>query len=126
MDFKAARETRELTLKQVSEIAGYSIATINALELEGRGSDRLKEKLQEIYQLRDSGGMVLCETAQETELEIWRRRAKTAEKKLSDLRDVLREALANSAGGSSASSEPEENPRVVGLKKFGEEHARHR
>ena len=49
MDFKAAREARNLTLKQVSELAEYSIPTINALELEGRGSDRLRAKLAEIY-----------------------------------------------------------------------------
>jgi transcriptional regulator with XRE-family HTH domain len=95
MDFKAAREARKLTLKQVSELAGYSVPTINALELEGRGSDRLKEKLREIYNLNDelSQGMVLREESQVSETEIWKRRAKAAEKELSELKDRLRGLL---------------------------------
>ena len=52
MNFKASREALGLTLKEVSVIAGYSIPTINALELEGRGSERLREKLQYVYSLK--------------------------------------------------------------------------
>lgn len=104
MDFKAAREQRELTLKQVSTLAGYSIPTINALELEGRGSDRLKEKLQQIYQLKDSGdgsSLELHDSRPESDLELWRRRAKAAEAELVELKNGLR-ALLNSSRASSA------------------------
>ena len=100
MDFKAAREGRELTLKQVSELAGYSIPTINALELEGRGSDRLKEKLQQIYELRDQGNRLpdmLHDRPSESELEIWRRRAKTAEAELTHIKKILRELAATNS-----------------------------
>jgi transcriptional regulator with XRE-family HTH domain len=97
MDFKAARERRELTLKQVSTLAGYSIPTINALELEGRGSDRLREKLKQIYDLKDSGGdFALRETVAESELEIWKRRAKAAEGELAQLKATLRRLGSNS------------------------------
>ena len=96
MDFKAAREQRELTLNQVSTLAGYSIPTINALELEGRGSDRLREKLQQIYKLNDvENPYALREAAPESDLEIWRRRAKKAESELAELRRKLR-GLVNS------------------------------
>lgn len=98
MDFKAAREAKNLTLKQASELAGYSVPTINALELEGRGSDRLKEKLAEVYGGSDS--MVLREAAPESEIVLWRRRAKTAEAELARLRAGLRTLL--EPGSSSA------------------------
>lgn len=94
MDFKAIREERDLTLKDVSELAGYSISTISDFERTGEGSQRLKEKLLQIYNLKKGfeprGGMVLHEAAGESELDIWKRRAKTAERDLAELRKVLR------------------------------------
>jgi transcriptional regulator with XRE-family HTH domain len=83
MDFKAAREASDLTLKQASELSGYSIPTINALELEGRGSDRLRNKLFEIYHLKEDKAPI------ESELEVWRSRALLAERELAELRAAM-------------------------------------
>lgn len=47
--FKQCREKRGLTLKEVSALSGYGVATINGLELAGNGSTRLRAKLREIY-----------------------------------------------------------------------------
>src|ERR1700679_2466306 len=49
MDFKAARTAAGLSLQQAAQLSGYGVATINGLEKHGEGSDRLKEKLREIY-----------------------------------------------------------------------------
>ena len=56
MDWKAARDAKKLTLKEASILSGYKIPTINALELESRGSERLKSKLREIYGIINWGG----------------------------------------------------------------------
>lgn len=105
MDFKAARESRDLTLKQVSELAGYSIPTINALELEGRGSDRLKEKLLSVYGLKqrfDAQPESMHDASGPSDLEVWRGRAKRAEKELAELKSGLRALLAKPSLGVSA------------------------
>ena len=47
--FQALRKAAGLTLKEAEAMAGYSVATISALENDNRGSDRLKQKLLEIY-----------------------------------------------------------------------------
>ena len=106
MLFKAARERMNLTLKQASERAGYSIPTINALELEGRGSDRLKFKLAQVYGIVPKDAVVIdarqpmtlqdaeaIKAVEEKEIEIWKRRAKTAEQELHELKSKLRELL---------------------------------
>ena len=49
MNFKKARKDLKLSLKQAAALSGYGIGTISDLEREGVGSDRLKEKLLEIY-----------------------------------------------------------------------------
>lgn len=46
--WKALRERAGLTLAELSAKSGYSIGTINGLELHGEGSQRLKNKLTEI------------------------------------------------------------------------------
>jgi transcriptional regulator with XRE-family HTH domain len=43
------REKSGLTLAQLATISGYSIATINGLELKNQGSDRLRDKLKSIF-----------------------------------------------------------------------------
>lgn len=70
MNFKEAREKRGLTLKQVAELSDYSVATINALELEGRGSDRLREKLLEVYGIQASRSVTALREAPATSAEI--------------------------------------------------------
>jgi transcriptional regulator with XRE-family HTH domain len=79
-----------MTLKQVADVSGYSIPTINALELEGRGSERLVEKLTAIYGNRlDVDFAKLQELPPESEAELWKRRAKNAEKELHELKQKL-------------------------------------
>lgn len=43
------REKSGLTLAQLAAISGYSVATINGLELKNQGSDRLRGKLLSIF-----------------------------------------------------------------------------
>jgi transcriptional regulator with XRE-family HTH domain len=53
INFKEARESRGLTLREAADLSGYSIATINGLELSDDGSVRLRERLLEIYGLQN-------------------------------------------------------------------------
>jgi transcriptional regulator with XRE-family HTH domain len=92
MNFKAMREQAGLTLEELAEKSGYSVSTINGLELNGEGSDRLKDKLREILAPRGAD-TALRETPPERESELWKRRAKDAESKLAQIRDDLRELL---------------------------------
>ncbi len=88
LDYKKARETLGLKLREVAKLSGWGVGTISDLEREGVGSDRLKDKLMEVYGLSkiiDAPAVPV-----ETELEIWRRRARTAELQLADLRAELR------------------------------------
>lgn len=57
MNFKTARESRELTLESVSELSGFAKGTISDLENHGCGSDRLRAKLLEIYGLTNTPGI---------------------------------------------------------------------
>lgn len=94
MDFKSVRDEKKLTLDQVAELSGWSVAAINGLELHGKGSLRLRKKLEGIYTTCKPCHDALHDAAtpaQETEVEIWKRRAKKAEAELHDLKTKLRE-----------------------------------
>ena len=83
MDFKKIRREKKLKLKQVAALSGWSIGTISDLEREGAGSDRLKEKLLEIYGIRNqSTGCPNCAAL--------RHRAEAAEAELETLKKKLR------------------------------------
>ncbi|MEI6034510.1 MAG: helix-turn-helix transcriptional regulator [Verrucomicrobiae bacterium] len=71
-----------LTLGQLAELSGYSVATINGLELHGNGSRRLKDKLASVLLSRAEGGISV-------EVQHWRDRAIQAERKLDDLRNAM-------------------------------------
>ena len=92
MNFKAERESRDWTLEKVAELSGYKVATINGLELHGEGSDRLKQKLAEVYGKQNPNAS-LRDAAPESELEIWKRRAKKAEAELHELKTKMRALL---------------------------------
>jgi hypothetical protein len=90
MDFKKAREDKGLTVQQVSQLAGYAIGTISDLENKGLGSDRLREKLKGIYGIGGSSSLREEGTSYQVDLEVWRRRAKSAEAELAHIKNVLR------------------------------------
>ena len=104
MNFKEIREKLELTLNEVSTLAGYSISTISDFERTGEGSVRLREKLLQIYRLKDPslfpdlpnvrGGMEL-NVGSSREIELLHR-AERAEKELEDLKNTLRQLLGGS------------------------------
>lgn len=48
MDWKTMREQAGLTLADLAAKSGYGISAINGLELKGRGSERLKERIREV------------------------------------------------------------------------------
>lgn len=95
MNFKALREQAGLTLEELAEKSGYSVSTINGLELNGEGSDRLKDKLREILSPDRAG--ILREIPPESDSELWKRRAKDAESKLAQIRNDLRDILDKSS-----------------------------
>jgi len=114
MDFKAGRQQMGLTLKKAAELSGYGIGTISDLEREGVGSDRLKEKLAEIYGLKEAAAArqypnlgtkhpEIKEVPDRSDVEIWRDRANRAEQELADLRAGLRALLVKPEATSSAS-----------------------
>ena len=81
-NFKELRESLGLTLAQLSEMSGYSISTINLLELKGEGSRRLKEKLASLLLSgEEQGGSA--------QIEYWRDRALAAEEKLKMLKSAM-------------------------------------
>ena len=91
MNYKAAREAVELTLAQVAQASGYSIATINGLENHDDGSDRLRKRLVEIYAVvashRDYGAEQAGRHARAASEEldgVWKVRALRAEKALAE------------------------------------------
>ena len=62
INFKRLREDRGLTLEQLAEKSGYSVAAINGLELHGQGSPRLNARLLELLTPGTrSGGEMLRE-----------------------------------------------------------------
>ena len=63
IDFKSAREKANLTLEEAASLAGYGVSTINALELENRGSSRLREKLIDVYRIKLAGDQVFQQVA---------------------------------------------------------------
>lgn len=71
-----------LTLAEAAARSGYSQATINGLEKHGTGSQRLKDRLDEVY-----GGSKVAETVGID----WRERALTAETELRTIRARLLE-----------------------------------
>ena len=81
-NFKEMRESLGLTLAQLSEMSGYSISTINLLEVKGEGSKRLREKLTALLLSGEEKG----ETAH---TEYWRDRALAAEEKLKMLKSAM-------------------------------------
>lgn len=82
VNFREIRERAGMTLSQVSELSGYSVAAVNALELSGKGSKRLKDKILSILlQKEEEGG--------KTEIQHWRDRALRAEEKLTQLKSAM-------------------------------------
>ncbi|MEG0587674.1 MAG: helix-turn-helix transcriptional regulator [Akkermansia sp.] len=82
VNFREIREQAGMTLSEVSELSGYSIAAVNALELSDKGSKRLKEKILSILLHRGEEG-------EKSEVQHWRDRALRAEEKLSMLRGAM-------------------------------------
>jgi len=76
------REDAHLTLQQLAEISGYSVATINGLELKGEGSKRLKDKLASVLLSRAEEGV-------SAEVQHWKQRALIAEDKLLGLKAAM-------------------------------------
>jgi hypothetical protein len=85
VNWSQLRTDANLTLLQTAEKTGYSVATINGLELHGSGSDRLKIALAEAYGVRSQL------EAEETQPGVnWRDRAIKAE---GELRAIKRQLL---------------------------------
>jgi transcriptional regulator with XRE-family HTH domain len=80
------RENSGLTLAQLSEMTGYSVATINGLELKNEGSSRLREKLESILISRKEEGVL-------SDSNHWRKRALAAEEKLRILKSGIETVL---------------------------------
>lgn len=81
-NFKELRISAGLTLSQLSELSGYSITTINQLEINNEGSKRLRDKLMSIL-LQNS------EEGTSAEVQHWRDRALLAEEKLKALKEAM-------------------------------------
>lgn len=82
-EIRLARESSGLTLSELSLASGYSIATINGLELRDQGSARLRQKLTEILtgtpvRVPLANTLNLKKFTAEMEIELAARRAKTA------------------------------------------------
>ena len=91
------RKAAGLTLKQAAELSGYTVGAINGEELHGNGSDRLREKLTEVYRFRNSpdGPSAVREGegdfgALREQRDHWMREAKATAKELAALRATLR------------------------------------
>jgi transcriptional regulator with XRE-family HTH domain len=99
MDYRLLREKAGYTLEQMAEMTGYSVSTINGLELKDEGSERLRDAVDDV--LRHAGpavqiGQRLVPGSQ-AELAKWKERAIKAERKLHNLRSTMRRALDESA-----------------------------
>lgn len=82
VNFRELRERANLTLSQLAEITGYSVATINGLELHGEGSRRLKDRLVSVLLSRAEEGVA-------AEVKHWRDRAIAAEERVAMLKSGL-------------------------------------
>lgn len=82
VNFREVRERAGMTLSQVSELSGYSIAAVNGLELSGKGSKRLKDRILSILLQKEEEG-------EKTEIQHWRDRALKAEDKLDQLKAAM-------------------------------------
>lgn len=82
VNFRELREKSGLTLSQLSELSGYSIPSINGLELNDIGSKRLREKVLSIL-------LQQTEEGDQTEVQFWRDRALKAEEKLTMLKSAM-------------------------------------
>lgn len=94
-----------MTLAELAEKSGYSVATINGLELHGAGSRRLKAKLHDILRAQEITVSVkpavdrFVDAPDSMSLEQWKLRATHLEEKLEQLRANLRAALSLSEAG---------------------------
>lgn len=79
VNFRELREQAGMTLSQLSELSGYSIASINGLELNDIGSKRLRDKVLSLL-------LQKTEEGDKTEIQHWRDRALKAEDKLEQLK----------------------------------------
>lgn len=82
VNFKSLREQSGMTLSQLSELSGYSIASINGLELNDIGSKRLRDRILSIL-------LQKTEEGDKTEIQHWRDRALRAEEKLNQLKSAM-------------------------------------
>ena len=82
VNFKSLREQSGMTLSQLSELSGYSIASINGLELNDIGSKRLRDRILSIL-------LQKTEEGDKTEILHWRDRALRAEEKLNQLKSAM-------------------------------------
>jgi len=82
VNFKEIRERAGMTLSQVAELSGYSVAAVNGLELTGKGSKRLKDKILSILLQGEEEG-------DKSAIQHWRDRALTAESKLEQLKSAM-------------------------------------
>ena len=80
------REAAGMTLTQLAELSGYSVAAVNGVELNNEGSSRLKNKLLDILLSRQEDG-------ESAEIKFWRNRALSAETKLESLKSAITAAL---------------------------------
>lgn len=76
------REALGITLAQLSEMTGYSVSTINLLEVKGEGSKRLRDKLLSVL-------LTGKEEGDAAQVAYWQARAKNAEQKLEMLKAAL-------------------------------------
>ncbi|WP_297850178.1 helix-turn-helix transcriptional regulator [uncultured Akkermansia sp.] len=82
VNFRSLREQAGMTLSQLSELSGYSIASINGLELNDIGSKRLRDRILSILLQKSEEG-------DKTEIQHWRDRALAAESKLEQLKSAM-------------------------------------
>jgi transcriptional regulator with XRE-family HTH domain len=85
-----------MTLNELARATGYSVSTINGLELNGEGSERLKKRLLEVlpYSPQNTDSVISGIAMKESQVEYktkadWQQRALTAEKKLQAIRNIL-------------------------------------
>ncbi len=86
VNWKKLREKAGLTLGQLAEVTGYSVATINGLEIHDTGSQRLKDKLASTLIAHGEEGVA-------AEVKHWRDRAMFAEQKLEAVKAGLAAVL---------------------------------
>lgn len=86
VNWQELRQKAGLTLGQLAEVTGYSVATINGLELHGVGSQRLKDRLASTLLAHGEEGVA-------AEVKHWRDRAIIAEQKLEAVKAGLTAVL---------------------------------